>query len=143
MTPLLRHTSPLPGNWKPPEVVKVRQGSPCAGKAQPGDLLLEINGKVPMDIIDYMQASEESSVSLRLAREGKRMTRKIRKDACVPLGLVFDDPVFDGVRTCRNHCIFCFVDQLPRGLRPSLYVKDDDYRSPSIRQFHNPQQHLP
>ncbi|MDD3717102.1 MAG: DUF512 domain-containing protein [Actinomycetota bacterium] len=128
MTPLLRHTSPLPGNWKPPEVVKVRQGSPCAGKAQPGDLLLEINGKVPMDIIDYMQASEESSVSLRLAREGKRMTRKIRKDAGVPLGLVFDDPVFDGVRTCRNHCIFCFVDQLPRGLRPSLYVKDDDYR---------------
>jgi putative radical SAM enzyme (TIGR03279 family) len=52
----------------------------------------------------------------------------LRKDMGAPLGLVFDKAVFDGTRTCCNKCIFCYVDQLPRGLRPSLYVKDDDYR---------------
>lgn len=124
----VRRARPLPQNRIPPLVVEVRGGSPCEGKVRPGDLLLEINGSVPLDILDYMEACGEGRVSLRLIRDGKRIERKIVRNPGVPPGLVFDSPVFDGVRTCRNHCIFCFVDQMPRGLRPTLYVKDDDYR---------------
>jgi len=81
-----------------------------------------------LDILDYLEAGEGRSVSLRLLRGGRKITRRVRKEAGIPLGLVFDQPVFDGVRTCRNDCIFCFVDQMPPGLRETLYVKDDDYR---------------
>jgi putative radical SAM enzyme (TIGR03279 family) len=93
-----------------------------------GDSLLDINGRPPLDILDYLEASEESRINLRLQREGREFSCKLRKEMGEPLGLVFDEAVFDGIRTCRNSCIFCYVDQLPRGLRPSLYIKDDDYR---------------
>jgi len=93
-----------------------------------GDLLLELNGRPPLDILDYLEAGEGSSVSIRLLRGGRKITRRVRKEAGIPLGLVFDQAVFDGVRTCSNDCIFCFVDQMPPGLRETLYVKDDDYR---------------
>lgn len=123
-----RGTSPPPRSWSPPSVVDVRVGSPCAGKVEAGDLVLELNGKPPLDILDYLETAEARSVSLRLLRGGRKMTRRVRKEAGVPLGLVFDQAVFDKVRTCRNGCIFCFVDQMPPGLRETLYVKDDDYR---------------
>jgi putative radical SAM enzyme (TIGR03279 family) len=61
-------------------------------------------------------------------RDGAEIVHKIRKGPGIPLGLVFDELVFDGMRTCGNRCIFCFVDQMPQGLRPTLYVKYDDYR---------------
>lgn len=117
-----------PAGWKPPRVVETRPGSPCTGKVLPGDGLLMINGRLPLDILDYMEASEEERVVLTMTRGGEKIRRRIRKRPGVPLGLVFDEAVFDGVRTCRNRCIFCFVDQMPPGLRPALYVKDDDYR---------------
>ncbi|MBN2025919.1 MAG: DUF512 domain-containing protein [Actinobacteria bacterium] len=90
--------------------------------------MLEINGRPPLDILDYLETGEEKSVYLRLQRGGRKITRRVRKGAGIPLGLVFDRAVFDGVRTCINGCIFCFVDQMPPGLRETLYVKDDDYR---------------
>lgn len=93
-----------------------------------GDLLLRINGSVPLDILDYMEASQEGRVVLRLRRGGRELTRRVRKGSGEPLGLVFDTAVFDGVRKCRNRCVFCFVDRMPPGLRPTLYEKDDDYR---------------
>ncbi len=114
--------------WKPPRVAGLRAGSPGEGKVRPGDLLLEINGKPPLDIIDYMDYSEGERVALRLLRDGKEIRLKIRKRRGVPLGLLFDEAVFDAVRTCCNQCIFCFVDQMPKGMRPTLYIKDDDYR---------------
>lgn len=89
---------------------------------------MSINGRPPLDILDYLEASEESRIRLRLRRGDKELTCRLRKDRGVPLGLVFEETVFDGVRTCCNRCIFCYVDQLPPGLRPGLYVKDDDYR---------------
>lgn len=117
-----------PKYWHPPRVIKVREGSPCSGLVEAGDILLEIDGRLPLDILDYLGASEGRRVSLRLKRGGKEISLKARKEAGIPLGLVFDEAVFDGVRTCRNHCIFCFVDRMPKGLRPTLYIKDDDYR---------------
>lgn len=119
---------PPPRNWSPPTVMEVREGSPCTGKVKAGDLLLELNGRPPLDILDYFEAGEGRSVSMRFMRGGKKITRRVRKEAGIPIGLVFDRAVFDGVRTCDNDCIFCFVDQMPPGLRKTLYVKDDDYR---------------
>ncbi len=122
-----RNSSPA-RKWKPPRIVEVRAGSPCEGRVRQGDLLLELDGKSPLDVLDYMQTSEERRVHMRLLREGRTITCKVRKRCGTPLGLVFEEAVFDGVRTCRNSCIFCFVDQMPPGLRRSLYIKDDDYR---------------
>jgi putative radical SAM enzyme (TIGR03279 family) len=126
----LRRSRPRPSADHPesPMIVEVRDGSACAESVRVGDLLVEINGKRPQDILDYFEACDGSRVSLRLLREGREIVYKLRKDPGTPLGLVFGEAVFDGVRSCRNRCIFCFVDQMPPGLRPSLYIKDDDYR---------------
>ena len=118
----------LPRKWHPPQVREIREGSPCHERVRTGDLLLDINGRPPLDILDYLEASEASKISLRLKRDEREFSCRLRKDMGASLGLVFDEAVFDGTRTCCNKCIFCYVDQLPRGLRPSLYVKDDDYR---------------
>lgn len=128
MTPRWRRSRSSPRNWQPPRVTEVREGSPCSGRVQAGDLLLEIDGSPPRDVLDYLEACDEGPVCLRVGRDKAEIAIKINKDPGVPLGLVFDEAVFDGVNTCRNHCIFCFVDQMPTGLRPTLYVKDDDYR---------------
>ncbi|OFW56713.1 MAG: hypothetical protein A2W01_02740 [Candidatus Solincola sediminis] len=109
-------------------MIEVRQGSSCEGLVEPGDLLLEIDRRPPQDILDCLQASEPGKVSLRIDRNGIEIALRVRKQSGEPLGLVFDEAVFDGTRTCRNKCFFCFVDQMPRGLRSTLYIKDDDYR---------------
>ncbi len=124
----LRRRRAAPAGWSPPRVTAVREQSPCAGKVAVGDLLLRIDGRPPADILDYLEASEGERVLLTLSRAGTTLKARIGKRPGVPLGLVFDEPVFDGLRTCRNRCIFCFVDQMPPGLRPTLYLKDDDYR---------------
>ena len=114
--------------WRPPRVVQIREGSPCGGMVQEGDLLLEIDGRRPRDILDVMRWGDGSSLRFRLQRGERVLVAEVRKEEGRPLGLVFDEPVFDGVIGCRNRCLFCFVDQMPPGLRPSLYLKDDDYR---------------
>ncbi|NPV58335.1 MAG: DUF512 domain-containing protein [Actinobacteria bacterium] len=106
----------------------VREGSPCWEAVKEGDLLLEIAGRRPLDVLDVMEMGAEGRVKLRLRREGRELTRVIRKPPGQPLYLVFDEAVFDGTRRCANRCVFCFVDQMPPGLRETLYVKDDDYR---------------
>lgn len=114
--------------WRPPRVVEIREGSPCGGMVREGDLLLEIDGRRPRDILDVMRWGDGPSTRLRLQRGERVLVAEVRKEEGRPLGLVFDEPVFDGVITCRSRCLFCFVDQMPPGLRPSLYLKDDDYR---------------
>lgn len=106
----------------------MREGSPCRGMVEEGDLLLALSGQRPRDIIDCLEWGDASRVRLELRRRGRDVSCEVRKEEGVPLGLVFDEPVFDGVMTCRNRCRFCFIDQMPPGLRPSLYLKDDDYR---------------
>jgi putative radical SAM enzyme (TIGR03279 family) len=95
-----------------------------------GDELVSVNGREPTDIIEYQQLVDAERVVLVLRREGEALARKvtITKGAGEPLGLSIDSAVFDRIRTCDNHCTFCFIYQLPKGLRRSLYVKDDDFR---------------
>lgn len=95
-----------------------------------GDELLSINGREPTDIIEYQQLIDGDRVVLVVQREGEALSRKvtITKDEGQPLGLSIDSAVFDRIRTCDNHCSFCFIYQLPKGMRRSLYVKDDDFR---------------
>lgn len=127
--PLSRGRRGLPrGGWEPPVVEEVREDSPLAGLVRPGDRILELNRTRPRDVIDFLEAAGEAEARLLIQREGRVKRIRVRKGEGVPLGLVFSRPVFDGVITCRNRCLFCFVDRLPPGLRPGLYLKDDDYR---------------
>ena len=93
-----------------------------------GDLILSINGTVPRDVIEYQLLVDEPSVCLDVDSGGLARELSVEKAAGEPLGIEVDSALFDRVRTCDNHCEFCFIYQLPKGLRPSLYVKDDDYR---------------
>lgn len=95
----------------------------------PGDYLLEINGRQLNDLIDYNYTAYEDELTLLLRRaDGTEQKIKLRKDAGEDLGLVFEAEVFDGIRSCRNRCLFCFIDQLHEKPRQSLLLKDDDYR---------------
>jgi len=93
-----------------------------------GDVLLSINGNVINDVLDYRFHAAERKLKLQLQRGNKQYTAKIRKDQYDDLGLDFADGLMDKQTPCQNKCIFCFIDQLPRGLRKPLYFKDDDAR---------------
>ncbi|NLE69182.1 MAG: DUF512 domain-containing protein [Clostridiales bacterium] len=98
-------------------------------RISPGDILLAINGEPVLDEIDYQALTAARYVQLTLTTvEGTERNIKIVKPVAAPLGLQFDDSLIGNPRTCGNQCVFCFVDQMPKGMRESLYVKDDDWR---------------
>ena len=112
-----------------PVVVAVSAGSPAAeAGVEAGDEIVRINGDVPRDIIEWQMATDEADVELDVLRGGLDLAFSIEKRVGEPLGIDVSSPVFDRVRTCDNHCEFCFIYQLPKGMRRSLYLKDDDYR---------------
>lgn len=91
--------------------------------------MVSIDGMPVVDMLDYRFKTSTRHLTLEISRgDGVIRTYNIAKDYDQPLGLEFDRALFDGIRRCGNRCVFCFVDQLPAGLRESLYVKDDDYR---------------
>lgn len=94
----------------------------------PGDEILAVNSHILHDVIDFRFYSSEDHITVTVRRGDQIADFEIEKDADEPLGVEFKDILFDGVRLCGAHCIFCFVEQLPRGLRKSLYLKDDDFR---------------
>ena len=112
-----------------PVVVAVEPDSPAsrAGLA-PGDEIVAIAGQVPRDIIEYRLLTDDADPMIELRRGGLERAITVEKVAGEPLGVEVQSALFDQVRTCDNHCEFCFIYQLPKGLRPTLYVKDDDYR---------------
>src|ERR687898_2298986 len=113
----------------PARVVAVAPGSPAASTGiQPGDEVLALNGEAVRDVIRYQLQADEPVVELEVRRGGLEQLTVVEKPAGAPLGLELDSPVFDRVQTCDNHCPFCFIHQLPKGMRRSLYLKDDDYR---------------
>lgn len=95
---------------------------------EPGDELVSINGHPLRDIIDYRFYTSDEFLTVLIRRGEQEAEFEIEKDIEEPLGVQFEDVLFDGIRTCGAHCVFCFVEQLPKGLRKTLYLKDDDYR---------------
>ena len=96
---------------------------------EPGDRLLEINGETVEDIFDYQYMIEEEYVEVLIAKpSGEEWLLEIDKDYAEDLGVEFENGLMDDYRSCSNKCIFCFIDQMPKGMRETLYFKDDDSR---------------
>ncbi len=96
---------------------------------QPKDEIVSIDNTEMADMIDYNFLCKTEFLTLEIKKsDGNTEVIEIEKDYDEDLGIVFESAVFDKVKPCLNHCIFCFVDQQPKGLRETLYVKDDDYR---------------
>ncbi len=96
---------------------------------QAGDEIVSIDDTPMLDMIDYNFLCKSDLLTLEIKKtDGKIEVIELEKDYDEDLGIVFESAVFDRVKPCLNHCIFCFVDQQPKGLRETLYVKDDDYR---------------
>ena len=94
-----------------------------------GDKILKINGKTPLDIIDLsFQLAEEEIELLIEHADGEREIIEFEKDIDEELGAEFESAVFDGIKRCKNHCVFCFVDMIAPNMRKTLSIKDDDYR---------------
>ncbi len=112
-----------------PRVVDVIQGSPAdTAGILVNDVLISLNGEIPRDVIQYQLLTDEAILDLEVQRDGLPFELEIHKEEGEPLGLTVHSALFDQIRTCDNHCEFCFIYQLPPGMRESLYVKDDDYR---------------
>ena len=110
-------------------VSEVVENSPAAKEnIKAGDIILEINGIIPRDIIDYQITIEEPELDLLVEQRGCRKRIRLQQKQHEPVGLKFTSSIFDKLKRCRNNCVFCFLDQLPKGLRSSLYVRDDDFR---------------
>ena len=92
------------------------------------DMLVSINGREINDVLDYRFHLANRCVELCILRNGEIITKKIIKSEYDDIGLDFETPLMDKKHSCENKCIFCFIDQLPKGLRKSLYFKDDDSR---------------
>ena len=98
-------------------------------KIEAGDELLSINGNEIVDVLDYRFYESERKVVLAVKKQnGKNKKVTIRKDEDEEIGLIFETYLMDKQRSCKNNCIFCFIDQLPKGMRDTLYFKDDDSR---------------
>ncbi|MCL2394790.1 MAG: DUF512 domain-containing protein, partial [Acidimicrobiaceae bacterium] len=95
-----------------------------------GDEIVAMDGQLPRDIIQYQLLADQPELDLEIRRGGLEQTVTVRRQpgAPEPLGIEVDAALFDRVRTCDNHCEFCFIHQLPKGMRRSLYTRDDDYR---------------
>lgn len=113
------------------KIVSVDAGSPAAraGLAA-GETLLQIDGVAIRDVLDYKFYSYDAALTLQVMEADGKTLREVhvRKREGEPLGLNFEHYLMDGMKQCSNKCVFCFIDQMPRGMRKTLYVKDDDAR---------------
>ena len=96
---------------------------------EPGDAVLRINGQEIEDIFDYQYLVQDEYIEVTVrAKSGEECILEIEKDFGEDLGLEFENGLMDEYKSCRNQCIFCFIDQMPKGMRKTLYFKDDDSR---------------
>lgn len=110
-------------------ILSVDPGSPAQKRGvRPGETLAAVNGHPIVDVLDYKYFTYDPVLTLTLRKDGKERKVKVKKQEGEELGLNFETYLMDKAHSCANHCIFCFVDQLPRGMRESLYFKDDDAR---------------
>ena len=112
------------------KIVSVDAGSPCARAGiEAGETLLKIDGAPIRDVLDLKFYSYDSRVTLTVeGADGAVRQVRVRKAEGQPLGLNFEHYLMDKMKRCSNRCVFCFIDQLPKGMRETLYVKDDDAR---------------
>lgn len=107
----------------------IEADSPAAEAGlRPGDLILSINGRLIMDVLDYRYYSDDPMLSIQLLRGTNRVTVEIEKLPGTDLGLQFEQNLADSIHVCNNRCVFCFIHQMPKRMRRSLYLKDDDFR---------------
>ena len=110
-------------------IIKIQKGSPADGrKISVGDKLVRINGHKIYDVLDYKFYAYDSKLLLEIHNEAGIRFVQIVKEPGEDLGLEFESYLMDKAKACANKCVFCFVDQLPRGMRKTLYFKDDDAR---------------
>lgn len=111
------------------KIEAVTPGTPAyqAG-VRPGEVLAAINGHPIVDVLDYKYYSYDAELELTLREEGEERLVRLSKDVGEDLGLTFATYLMDRARSCANNCVFCFVDQMPQGMRDTLYFKDDDAR---------------
>ena len=95
---------------------------------QPGDRIVAVNGRSLRDALDFQFYAEAEEVTLEVVRGEEVTLYEVERDSDEPWGITFADPTFDGIHLCNNQCPFCFIKQMPKGMRKSLYVMDDDYR---------------
>lgn len=93
-----------------------------------GDCLVKISGNEISDVLDYMFYAAEDTVELEILRNNETLVFEIKKGEYDDLGLEFETFLMDSKQSCRNKCVFCFIDQMPPGMRETLYFKDDDAR---------------
>ena len=112
------------------KITGTEQGSIAAKKGiRAGDVLLSVNGKEIDDVLDYRFRMTARTAVLKLRRDGKEYSIRLKKDEDdTEIGLCFETPLMDEKHSCRNKCIFCFIDQNPKGMRETIYFKDDDSR---------------
>ena len=111
-------------------IIKVEKGSIAEELGiEPGDILMTINGKAVEDVFDYRFLINDEYIELGIkTKQGEECLAEIEKDYDEDLGIIFESGLMDDAKSCKNKCIFCFIDQLPKGMRSTLYFKDDDSR---------------
>lgn len=95
---------------------------------RPGDAIVAINGRRVMDRLDYQFRITEPLVEISVRRDEQTVTFRLEKEPYDTLGVEFENDLADKIHTCNNKCVFCFIHQMPKGMRRSLYLMDDDYR---------------
>ena len=110
-------------------IQEVEKGS-SADKAglKAGDIVKSVNDTELRDVLDWMIATSEKKFKVTYIRDGKENTVSLKKSIYEPVGVSFENPIFDRIKICQNRCDFCFVDQDPRDVRKTMQIKDDDYR---------------
>jgi putative radical SAM enzyme (TIGR03279 family) len=93
-----------------------------------GDQIHSVNGETLVDALEFQYLADSENVTIVVERGNEMLEYEIERELWEPWGITFADPTFDGIHLCENACPFCFIKQLPKGMRKSLYVMDDDYR---------------
>lgn len=113
----------IPIAWVFPDSIAEEMG------IEPGDHLLSIEGQLPKDYIDFVYLTSEEELEIVIQKpDGEVVFLEIERDPGEELGFQLDGIIYDELHECSNHCMFCFVHQMPEGLRRTLSIKDDDYR---------------